>query len=332
MPMRSQSPARVLLKRTELDRYPQLAAFHAKLATRLLELPQEAGAGRVFAKCEFENPSGTVKDRVACAMLWRLLQEEGRAEGLHVLEYSGGTLSVPLATLCEQLGIAITLVLSDGCDRSLIDKLVARGAQVELVAKTLGFYAVIERAQALQRENPSWRFLYQHTNEANLAIHETMTGREVLEQLPVERVDAWVASVGTGGTLLGVYRALSAVYPDVALYATTPAELPYGSKEPANGLPKFAGSGGFGLGRKQPFVEKVDHLVRAHIEVSYPDALRAMQLARQELGFWIGSSSAANLQTARALARQLGPHSVVVTVFPCGGTPEERERAAAVQV
>ncbi|NJM90779.1 MAG: pyridoxal-phosphate dependent enzyme [Myxococcales bacterium] len=331
MSVRTDHPPRLALQRGALDRYPQLAAFHAKLGTRLLELPQQAGAGRVFAKCEFDNPSGTVKDRVACAMLWRLLQEEGGTDGLHVLEYSGGTLSVPLATLCEQLGVAITLVLSDGCDRSLINKLLARGAQVELVPKALGFYAVIERAQALSRENPSWRFLYQHTNVANVVIHETMTGREILEQLPVRRVDAWVASVGTGGTLLGVHRALRAVFPDVALYATTPAELPYGSTAPANGLPKFAGSGGFGLGRKQPFVEGADHQVRAHIEVSYPDALRAMRLARQELGFWIGSSSAANLQTARALASQLGPDSVVVTVFPCAGTPEERERAAAVQ-
>ncbi|MEZ4360045.1 MAG: pyridoxal-phosphate dependent enzyme [Kofleriaceae bacterium] len=323
--------ARLVLERATLERYPALAAFHAKLGTSLYELPQEQGAGRVFAKCEFENPSGTVKDRVACAMLWRLLQEEAHAEGLHVLEYSGGTLSVPLATLCEQLGVAITLVLSDGCDRSLIDKLLARGASVELVPKSLGFYAVIERAQELSKANPTWRFLYQHTNAANLFIHETTTGREILEQLPVKRVDAWVASVGTGGTLLGVHRALAAVFPKIALYATTPAELPYGSTAPANGLPKFAGSGGFGLGRKQPFVQPVDDLVRAHIEVSYPEALLAMRRAHEELGFWIGSSSAANLRSARALARELGPESVVVTVFPCAGTPEERARASAVQ-
>lgn len=314
-----------------LSRYPALAAFHAKLGTRLFEVPREVNAGRVFAKCEFENPSGTVKDRVACAMLWRLLQHEPDPTGIHVLEYSGGTLSVPLAILCKQLGLAITLVLSDGCDRSLIDRLVALDASVELVPKALGFYAVIERARSLAVEHPSWRFLYQHTNEANLVIHESMTGREILEQLPVKRVDAWVASVGTGGTLVGVYRALALAYPDVALFATTPAELPYGSAEPANGSPKFAGSGGFGLGRKQPFVEPNDHLVRSHVEVSYPEALRAMRLAHEEFGFWIGSSSAANLLTARKLARDLGPQSVIVTVFPCEGTAEERERAMAVQ-
>jgi cysteine synthase len=319
------------LDRAVLTRYPALAAFHAKLGTRLFEVPRQANAGRVFAKCEFENPSGTVKDRVACAMVWRLLQQEPEAKDLHLLEYSGGTLSVPLAILCQQLGLTITLVLSDGCDRSLIDRLLALGANVDLVPKAQGFYAVIERARSLAAQNPSWRFLYQHTNEANLVIHQSMTGREILEQLPVKQVDAWIASVGTGGTLIGVYRALASVFPGVALFATTPAELPYGSTAPANGAPKFAGSGGFGLGRKQPFVEPNDHLVRAHVEVTYPDALREMRRAHEEFGFWIGSSSAANLLSARKLARELGPQSVVVTVFPCAGTTEERARALAVQ-
>lgn len=311
-----------------LRAHPALGRFHARLGTRLLELPRQPGAGQVFAKCEFENPTGTVKDRVACAMLWRLLEGEPDPGQLHVLEYSGGTLSVPLAQLCEELGIRLTLVLSSGCDRSLIERLLARGAEVELVPKELGFYAVMERAIELSREHPDWKFLYQHRNEANLYMHETTTGREILEQLPVKRVDAWLASIGTGGTLVGVYRALSAAYPGVKLFATTPAELPYGSPEPPNGRPKFAGSGGLGNGVRQPFVQAYDERVQRHLTYSYPEALLAMREARQELGFWVGSSSAANLKAARSLARELGPESVVVTVFPCGGTPEERERAS----
>jgi cysteine synthase A len=138
-----------------------------------------------------------------------------------------------------------------------------------------------------------------------------------------------VASIGTGGTLVGVYRALSAVHPGVALYATTPAELPYGSPAVPDGRPKFAGSGGLGNGIRQSFVKRHDELVREHLTYAYADTLVYMRDFHRETGMWIGSSSAANLVAARTLARRLGPDSVVVTVFPSGGTPEERQKAAA---
>lgn len=312
-----------------LELFPPLGRFRARLGSRLLEMPQIRGGGRVFAKCEFDNPTATVKDRVACAMLWRLLQTEGTTAGLRVLEYSGGTLAVPLAQLCKELGIPVTLVLSSGTDASLLTDLASLGAATELVDKTRGFYAVMERAIALSREHPDWKFLYQHENQANLHMHESSTGNEILDQLPVQRVDAWVASIGTGGSLIGVYRALSRVYPKLAMYATTPAELPYGSPEPGNGKPKFAGSGGLGNGIRQPFVRSYDERVTRHMTYSYPDTLALMREFHRETGIWIGSSAAANLHAARTLAWELGPDSVVVTLFPSAGTPEERDRASA---
>lgn len=311
-----------------LGAFPPLARFRERIGSRLIEVPQHSGCGRVFAKCEFDNPTATVKDRVACAMLWRLLQTEQTTRDLHVLEYSGGTLAVPLARLCQELGISSTLVLSAGSDPSLIDQLVACGAHVELVDKTRGFYAVMERAMELSRENPDWKFLYQHENPANTYMHETTTGQEILQQLPVKRVDAWVTSIGTGGSLIGVYRALSRVYPNLAMYATTPAEMPYGTAEPGNGKPKFAGSGGLGNGIRQPFVRPYDDLVRNHMTCSYRETLVLMRDFHRETGMWIGSSAAANLQAARTLSAELGPDSVVVTLFPSAGTPEEQARAA----
>lgn len=313
-----------------LEAFPPLGRFRAQLGSRLIEVPQVSGCGRVFAKCEFDNPTSTVKDRVACAMLWRLLQQEQTTRGLHVLEYSGGTLAVPLAQLCQELEIPITLVLSSGSDPSLLDQLALYQAAVELVDKTKGFYAVMERAMELSRANPAWKFLYQHENEANLYMHETTTGKEILEQLPVARVDAWVTSIGTGGSLIGVYRALSRVYPKLAMYATTPAEMPYGSSEAANGKPKFAGSGGLGNGIRQPFVLPYDDLVRSHLTYGYPETLVLMRDFRRETGMWIGSSAAANLAAARMLATTLGPDSIVVTLFPSAGTAEERARALAM--
>jgi cysteine synthase A len=313
-----------------LRAFPAVARFREQLGSRLIELPRRDGCGRVFAKCEFDNPTATVKDRVACAMLWRLLQTEQTTRGLRVLEYSGGTLAVPLARLCRELAIPVTLVLSSGSDQSLLQQLAALGADVELVDKTRGFYAVMERAMELSRDHPDWRFLYQHENPANTYMHETTTGQEILAQLPVARVDAWVTSIGTGGSLIGVYRALSQVHPDLAMYATTPAEMPYGTPEPGNGKPKFAGSGGLGNGIRQPFVRAYDDRVRGHMTYSYPETLVLMRDFHRETGMWIGSSAAANLHAARTLAERLGPDSVVLTLFPSAGTPEEQARAADV--
>jgi cysteine synthase A len=312
-----------------LKAFPPLARFRDQLGSRLIEVPQRDGGGRVFAKCEFDNPTATVKDRVACAMLWRLLQTKKTTRGLHVLEYSGGTLAVPLARLCQELEIPCTLVLSSGSDASLLQTLASYGAEVELVDKTRGFYAVMERAMELGREHPDWSFLYQHENPANLAMHETTTGQEILSQLPVARVDAWVTSIGTGGSLIGVWRALSRAYPDLEMYATTPAEMPYGTLAGGNGKPKFAGSGGLGNGIRQPFVRAHDGHVRDHMVYGYHDTLVAMREFHRETGMWIGSSAAANLNAARTLAERLGPSSVVVTLFPSTGTPEEQARAAA---
>ena len=312
-----------------LRAFPPLARFREQLGSRLLEVPQRDGCGRVFAKCEFDNPTATVKDRVACAMLWRLLQTEPTTRGLRVLEYSGGTLAVPLARLCQELEIPITLVLSSGSDASLLRQLATCGADVELVDKTRGFHAVMERAMELSREHPDWRFLYQHENPANIYMHETTTGQEILAQLPVARVDAWLTSVGTGGSLIGVYRALSRAYPDLAMYATTPAEMPYGTYQPGNGKPKLAGSGGLGNGIRQPFVRPYDARVLAHRPYSYTEALAVMRDFHRDTGMWIGSSAAANLHAAQVLAKLLGPDSVTVTLFPSAGTPEEQARAAA---
>ncbi|MEM7678019.1 MAG: pyridoxal-phosphate dependent enzyme [Myxococcota bacterium] len=312
-----------------LSRFKPLQEFAEQLDDTVLEIPQEPGCGRVFAKYEANNPTGTVKDRVALALLWSLLQQKERAAGLSVLEYSGGSLAASLAWLCARLEMPLNLVLSSAADASLVQKLREHGAHVDFVAKEKGFHAVMSRGIELALEHPEWNFLYQHENEANVLMHETRTGPDLLRALPVDRVDAWVASIGTGGTLIGIYRALRAAHPNVELYATTPAELPYGSAQPPNGVPKFSGSGGIGDGIRQTFVEWHDADVRAHMCYSYPETLRLMKTFHSLLDIWVGSSAAANLAAARQIARQKGKDAVVVTVIPSLASPEEQAKAAA---
>ncbi|MEU1374733.1 pyridoxal-phosphate dependent enzyme [Streptomyces triculaminicus] len=313
-------------------RHPEYGRFAARLGnTPLTEVPGPDGGATVLAKCEWENPVGSIKDRVAYALLGSALHRHGDRplEELRVLEYSGGNLAKALSHLCAELGVTARFVLSSASPRSLLDVLAERGAQVDLVDKERGFLDVVRTALDIAAADSGWTLLYQHRNTANLLLQERTTGAEIVRQLGelpgAPRADAWVASIGTGGTLVGVLRALRGAFPGVRAVGVTPEELPYGSDRPPNGLPKYGGSGGMGHGIRQPFVTLHDDEIE-HRTVSYPRALEGMAEFHGLTGVRIGSSAAANWLTARAVAATLPPSATVVTVLPDAGTPEEWER------
>lgn len=308
-----------------LKKYPPLGAFVAELGeTPLLEVETPTGCGSVFAKCEWHNPGGSIKDRTAAAMLWDFLgRHEGSLQGKTILEYSGGALSIPLAKLCNQLGLRCVLVLLESTAASVIETITDFGAEVILTKKHLGFWGVMEKALTLAEENPEWDFFYQHRNSANIRMHRYGTAREILEQLPDVRVDAWVAAVGTGGSLIGVYQGLCEANPNLELHPVSPAELPYGSLMAPHGQPKFSGSGGLGNGRKQPFVEPFEDRITHHHCYYLAQARAEMVAFYERSGVKIGSSAAANLLAATRVATQLGPDSLVATIFPNAGFIEE---------
>lgn len=314
-----------------LERHPALATFAADLGgTPLVSLPRRHGEARILAKCEWENPTGSIKDRTAFALLYDLLRREPEPD--RVLEYSGGNLAVSLSRLCGALGLANTLVMASFVPSAVVDAMRTQGTQVDLVPKELGFWAVMERAYALAERHPDWSFLHQHRNGANPWIHRTGTGEELLDDLAdagVARVDAWVASIGTGGTLIGVHETLRRCFPEVRMVAVTPAELPYGSPLPPNGLPKYAGSGGLGSGRKQPFVEAQEVRIWRRLVVSHPHSIAAISRLHEESGLRVGSSAAANWLAAIRVAREIGPDGVVATVFPSAATEQEWDAAHA---
>jgi cysteine synthase A len=321
---------------TQIDRaalhrtYPQLAEFESRLGrTRLIELPREGKGARIFAKCEWENPVGSIKDRVAYALICDALSKHGSQtpESLRILEYSGGNLAGALSHLGATLGITMRLVLSSAAPPSLLSKLVKNNARFDLVDKSLGFIAVLEKALAIAKSEPEWTLLYQHRNPSNLAWHRDTTGAEIVRQLKDAKClpSAWVASVGTGGTLVGVALALSTINPELRTVGVTPSELPYGSELPPNGLPKFAGSGGMGNGIRQPFVDSYSGRIE-HYSVSFVESIKAMSACLAVTGIRVGSSGAANWLVAREIASKMSSEAIVVTVFPDAGTPEEWQR------
>src|SRR5262249_36815986 len=147
---------------------------------------------------------------------------------------------------------------------------------VDLVPKELGFIHTIRTAQRIARDDPGWTLVFQHSNPANVAFHELTTGREIVTQLDGGRPDMWIASIGSGGTLIGVLRALRAEFPDVRAIGVTPQEAPYGYPGVPTGQPVYEGSGGHGYGIRQPIVKYHDDWIEDHRHVSCDRAIAAM--------------------------------------------------------
>lgn len=285
--------------------------------TDLIEISTPPDSARIFAKLEYQNPFGTIKDRVAFAMVKRIFDNDPTF-CRPILEYTGGSLGVSLASICSELELPLIIVASHISPqlKSVEDRQLC---QIVRVDPSFGFWNVMERAREIAKSNPHLEFLYQHQNPANLQTHKDQTGVEIIEQLTkmnISTCDAWVASIGTGGSLVGVFERLRLKFPEVQLVAVSPSELPYGSTEPPNGKPKFAGSGGLGCGRKQPFVESIDHLISRHMKFTFEETNIEVKRFFDDTGIKIGTSAAANLLAARETAHQLGSGKTVVTLFP----------------
>jgi len=308
-----------------LDKYPKLKEFYMRIGKpHFMEIDVPNDYAKIIAKCEWDNPAETIKAKAALAMIWKLLDDlDEDIDKVTVLEYSGGGLSVALAELCNSLKIKCVLVLMETTSKSIIEKLTFLNARIELTKKEEGFWGVIERAKVLKLENPNWKFLFQHENAANYNFHNQVTAKEILDS-HVESIDAWVASIGTGATLAGVYNGIKVKFPSIQLHTNMPLEMPYGTNEAPNSLPKFAGSGGLGCGRKQLFVEQIERNIFMNHCVPFDEAKLCMIDFYRKNKIFIGSSSAANLLTSLKIAKELGKGKTILTVFPCNGLVEDK--------
>jgi cysteine synthase A len=322
-----------------LTRYPALTDFRARLGdTPLLEVPGPDGGALILAKCEYANPFGSVKDRAAYGLLCAAVEAHDAAakrpgaavQPLKLLDFSGGNFALALAGLGELTGLPIRLAVPDAMPPSVRGRLTELGVRIELVPAERFLYGIVRRALEIAAAEPDWTMLHQMRNMANVAIHEHMTGEEIVAQLGTQlggtRPWGFVATIGTGGTLAGVGRRLRRAYGTrVRLVGVSPRELPFGTTEPPNKKPKFAGSGGLGYGLRQPFV---DHLADGteHRFVTYPRATEAMARFRELTGTRIGASAAANWIVAQEFAATLPPDQVVVTLFADAGLTEEWDR------
>src|SRR5262247_2232051 len=192
---------------------------------RLTRLPQLEGVGgEVWAKLENFNLGGSVKDRICRAMIEQAERDGALRPGGTIIEPTSGNTGIGLALVAAVLGYRLVLTMPDTMSEERRALLVAYGARLELTPDTKGMHAAIRRAEELLAENPDWYMPQQFTNPANPDAHRRTTGPEILRQLP--RVDAFVAGVGTGGTITGVGDVLKKRSAATKIIAVEPAASP----------------------------------------------------------------------------------------------------------
>ena len=278
--------------------------------TPVVRLNRLAGKddAEVWAKLENYNPGGSVKDRICLSMI-EAAEREGRIKpGDTIVEPTSGNTGIGLALVCAVKGYNLVLTMPDTMSEERRSLLAAYGAKLVLTPDTRGMHGAIAKAEELVRENPGYYMPQQFSNPANPEVHYRSTGPELVEQL--ERIDAFVAGVGTGGTISGTGRYLREHLKNRPLIV---AVEPKSSPVLSGGEPGFHKIQGIGAG----FVpENLDtHVYDEIIAVSDEDAtLYSRRLAREE-GLLVGISSGANCCAALQIARRIGRNKVVVVVF-----------------
>jgi cysteine synthase len=275
-----------------------------------------AGCADVLVKLEWENPTGSMKDRMALAVISRAEADGRLRPGDTVVEYSGGSTGASLALVCAAKGYRIKIVTSDAFSQEKRDHMAALGAELTVLPSEGGLTTkklildMIEAARALSRE-PHTYWVDQLGNQDSVAGYASL-GEEIWAQTG-GKVDAFVHSVGTAASTRGVATVLKRHKPGVRVVVVEPAE----SAVLSGGEPGAHRIEGIGIGRTPPLWEPrlVDEIVPVSTE--HAEAM-ARSLAREEALF-AGTSSGGNVVAALQVAQGLGPGAQVVTLMVDSG-------------
>lgn len=271
-----------------------------------------AGAADVYVKLEFFNPAGSIKDRIALSMVEQAEKDGKLTAGGTIVEPTSGNTGVGLAMVAAAKGYHLVITMPETMSVERRKLMQGYGAELVLTPGADGMKGAIAKAEELVKEK-GYFMPMQFDNPANPAIHETTTGQEIINSFGDDLPDAFVAGVGTGGTLTGIGHALKKTNPATKVYALEPSESPV-LKEGKGGKHNIQGiSAGF-------VPEVLDQDVYNDIvEVKSDDAIAMARQVAHEEGILVGISAGANIKGAIEIAKQLGAGKKVVTVSPDGG-------------
>ena len=270
-------------------------------------------AADIYVKLKFFNPAGSIKDRIALAMIERAEREGKLTAGGTIVEPTSGNTGVGLAMVAAAKGYHLVITMPETMSVERRKLMQGYGAELILTPGADGMKGSIAKAEELVKEK-GYFMPMQFENPANPAIHEATTGAEIIAAFGKDNLpDAFVAGVGTGGTLTGIGHALKKANPATKVYALEPAESPL-LKEGHGGKHKIQGiSAGF-----IPKVLDKD-VYDGIVEISSDDAIATAREVAHKEGILVGISAGANIKGAIELAKKLGKGKKVITVSPDGG-------------
>ncbi|MHC4414707.1 MAG: PLP-dependent cysteine synthase family protein [Planctomycetota bacterium] len=269
---------------------------------------------RVYAKYELENMTGSIKDRMAAHIMRRAYESGELRPGFTIVEASSGNTGISFAALGRALGHAVRIYMPNWMSQERVQLLHQFGAEVIPVSKPQGgFVGALEMAEAYRKQHERVFVPRQFDNHANTEAHETVTGPEIEQQMARfgRQVDAFVAGVGTGGTVMGVGRHLRQRGRPVRVHPLEPANSPTLRTGCRAGNHRIQGISDEFV----PSIIDLDELDPV-VDTWDGDAILMAQALCKMLGLAVGISSGANFLGAIQLAEELGPQATVVTILP----------------
>ncbi|AEA13756.1 MULTISPECIES: cysteine synthase A [Bacillus] len=271
----------------------------------------ESDSADIYLKLEFMNPGSSVKDRIALAMIEDAEKKGLLKEGDTIIEPTSGNTGIGLAMVAAAKGYNAILVMPETMSIERRNLLRAYGAELVLTPGPEGMGGAIRKATELAKEH-GYFIPQQFKNQSNPEIHRLTTGPEIIEQMG-DQLDAFIAGIGTGGTITGAGGVLKEVYKDIKIYAVEPADSPVlsGGKP---GPHKIQGIGA-GFVPETLDVEVYDEIIQVKTEQAFEYARR---VAKEE-GILVGISSGAVIYAATEVAKKLGKGKKVLVIIPSNG-------------
>ena len=269
-------------------------------------------AGRIFVKCEHYNLTGSVKDRMALYILYQAYKHNKINPTDIIVEATSGNTGIAFAAIGKALGHQVKIIMPNWLSKERIDIIRSMGAEIILVSKEEGgFLGSIKLSEEMAEKGDVF-LPRQFENLYNAQAHEMTTGKEIWGQLTGIglRPDAFVAGVGTGGTVMGVGKYLKAMNPIVRVHPLEPAESPTLTTGHKVGNHRIQGISDEFI----PAIVKLDQLDKI-LQANDGDAIIMAQKLSKQLGLAVGISSGANIIGAIELADELGPDAVIVTIL-----------------